>query len=437
MLVSILLLVLFSGGASAQIVVQTGRPAERQAGFRFEGAHVEVGLVNPKSGKNAVMAGASVSLGTLLTPWLDWTASIHQWTADIDRSAFDSRVGGQFSDTSIRSELVYNFFSIKGFRPSVLCGLAGHFIGADIPDDRSLEDALSGFNLGADIGLGLATTRPGLGFRFTARRDIVEDAGNWSYLAGIGWWPRTRARAPVKVAAAVPATPGTLLLPGQAVTPTPAPVAQAASDPQITELRAGMATLMRQNESMRAQMDSLRQVIAEKAVTAPASPLPPPAVPVAPEPEPKPSDRQQLKSALERLAALASQPGALRETADGFMFSLDRALLFKTGSSDLQVAAQEQLRRLAAVLLRFPQVSVVVEGHTDSAGNPDSNRRLSERRADAVLQELVRLGVNPTQIQAMGYGSSQPIGDNNTMQGRALNRRVEIRITPPADDAED
>ncbi len=72
-----------------------------------------------------------------------------------------------------------------------------------------------------------------------------------------------------------------------------------------------------------------------------------------------------------------------------------------------------------------------VEGHTDNSGSDEVNENLSHRRAEAVRAALIQRGVGPSRIIAAGYGSARPIGDNDTEEGRALNRRIEIRIVRP------
>lgn len=76
----------------------------------------------------------------------------------------------------------------------------------------------------------------------------------------------------------------------------------------------------------------------------------------------------------------------------------------------------------------YPAMVIELRGHTDSTGSAEYNLRLSERRANAVRTELIRRGIQPERIQAIGFGSSQPIADNRTPEGRALNRRTEFVI---------
>jgi OOP family OmpA-OmpF porin len=101
---------------------------------------------------------------------------------------------------------------------------------------------------------------------------------------------------------------------------------------------------------------------------------------------------------------------------------------FQTGS-DLLAPGAEQLVELAAQTLNnHPEIYVEVAGHTDSQGSDVNNIGLSDRRAKTVLDYLVSFGVDPARLTYKGYGESQPIADNSTAEGRALNRRVELRV---------
>ncbi|MFM8787599.1 MAG: OmpA family protein, partial [Bacteroidota bacterium] len=71
-----------------------------------------------------------------------------------------------------------------------------------------------------------------------------------------------------------------------------------------------------------------------------------------------------------------------------------------------------------------------IQGHTDNTGNLEKNRMLSQQRADAVLRSLLGQGCAAGQLSAVGYGSSRPIASNNSAEGRALNRRTQIKILP-------
>ncbi|MGL4829541.1 MAG: OmpA family protein [Vibrio sp.] len=117
--------------------------------------------------------------------------------------------------------------------------------------------------------------------------------------------------------------------------------------------------------------------------------------------------------------------------------SLPRTLIFPSqyadgfwgvNSTQISPDLNKGLSELASVLIRYPQARVHIVGHTDSKGLAKHNQILSEKRAQAVENKLIELGVSPTQIRTKGEGESNPIADNATAEGRAQNRRVEVTI---------
>jgi len=128
-------------------------------------------------------------------------------------------------------------------------------------------------------------------------------------------------------------------------------------------------------------------------------------------------------------AELALQrSGAIKDTERGKVITLQGNVLFKSGRADLLPGAKESLNEVATVLAQVPDRDITIEGYTDSRGNEDANQRLSERRAEAVRSFLVSRGVQPNQVRVEGMGESAPIADNRTLEGRAMNRRVEIIV---------
>ncbi|HVI93592.1 MAG TPA: thrombospondin type 3 repeat-containing protein [Anaeromyxobacter sp.] len=87
------------------------------------------------------------------------------------------------------------------------------------------------------------------------------------------------------------------------------------------------------------------------------------------------------------------------------------------------------LNQVVSVLNDFSKMKVSIEGHTDTIGGEAHNMRLSQRRAEAVLDYLVSKGISPDRLEAVGYGPTKPIASNKTASGRAKNRRTEFRIT--------
>jgi OOP family OmpA-OmpF porin len=103
---------------------------------------------------------------------------------------------------------------------------------------------------------------------------------------------------------------------------------------------------------------------------------------------------------------------------------------FDTARADIKPEFAQEIRRVADFMRRYPTTRVVIEGHTDNVGKPDYNQGLSERRAGAVAQSLVRdHGIAADRVRSVGYGQGRPIADNGTARGRATNRRVTAEIS--------
>jgi outer membrane protein OmpA-like peptidoglycan-associated protein len=105
---------------------------------------------------------------------------------------------------------------------------------------------------------------------------------------------------------------------------------------------------------------------------------------------------------------------------------------FDVGKADISPQARSTITEIALTLKSFNRTLVDVLGHTDSTGSDASNKALSQRRAQAIATHLSSRGVARARVATRGYGSAYPIGDNATETGRALNRRVEIKVVPIA-----
>lgn len=108
------------------------------------------------------------------------------------------------------------------------------------------------------------------------------------------------------------------------------------------------------------------------------------------------------------------------------------SITFDVNRAEVKPQFRSVLDQIAASIRQYPGTVVRVEGHTDSTGSAAYNQTLSENRAKSVASYLIGRGVEANRIQAMGYGYSRPIADNNTAAGRAMNRRVEVLIIPQA-----
>ena len=105
---------------------------------------------------------------------------------------------------------------------------------------------------------------------------------------------------------------------------------------------------------------------------------------------------------------------------------------FEFGSAELTPALRSLLDTGAGILLRNPTILMTIEGHTDSVGSDTFNLALSNARAQAGVDYLVALGVQPERLFAVGFGESRPIADNDTVEGRTQNRRLEFVLGPPS-----
>jgi len=119
----------------------------------------------------------------------------------------------------------------------------------------------------------------------------------------------------------------------------------------------------------------------------------------------------------------------VKEEARGMVITLSGQVLFVTGKSELLPAARDQLDQVAAALKDQGDLKpIVVEGYTDSVGSDATNQKLSKDRAESVRAYLVSKGVPSEKITSVGKGEANPVASNDTPDGRANNRRVEIVV---------
>jgi outer membrane protein OmpA-like peptidoglycan-associated protein len=153
------------------------------------------------------------------------------------------------------------------------------------------------------------------------------------------------------------------------------------------------------------------------------------------------TDRARDEADAAHLAAMKSQQEAaeLQRQIEAMQAKVtDRGLvltlgdvLFMTAKSDLRPGASGNLDRLVSFLNKYPERTVIIEGHTDSVGSDDYNQALSQRRADSVRSYLIGHGVGSERLAASGKGKSEPIESNDTAAGRQQNRRVAVIIANP------
>ncbi len=145
------------------------------------------------------------------------------------------------------------------------------------------------------------------------------------------------------------------------------------------------------------------------------------------------SRRQDAERRAAQAAADLVRVATVKEEPRGLVITLSGSVLFTSGKATLLPSAQAKLSEVANELTKQdPDSKIVVEGHTDSQGSDAFNRDLSQRRAENVREYLVSHGIAADRVTAKGFGPDRPVGDNNSPEGRANNRRVEIVIQPPS-----
>jgi outer membrane protein OmpA-like peptidoglycan-associated protein len=135
---------------------------------------------------------------------------------------------------------------------------------------------------------------------------------------------------------------------------------------------------------------------------------------------------KKLAAAMDSLNQIAK----VKEEARGTVITLSGAVLFATGKSELLPIAKQKIDEVAKALKDQGWKGLLVEGHTDSQGSAAKNQELSQARAESVRSQLISNGLPSDKIRAQGLGPGRPVADNNTAEGRANNRRVEIIVEP-------
>ncbi|NVO85795.1 OmpA family protein [Hymenobacter terrestris] len=146
------------------------------------------------------------------------------------------------------------------------------------------------------------------------------------------------------------------------------------------------------------------------------------------------SNGQQLRgvgsqSTENQLHQFLSNPRQQIDTVDrtrGWI-SFDR-VFFTTGQATLTPESRHQLKNIALLLQSYPQARLKIGGYTDSVGTYQMNRQLSEARARTAWTTLVEMGISPSRLEARGYGPNYPMASNRTPAGRAMNRRLSLRV---------
>ncbi|MEA1916038.1 MAG: OmpA family protein [Campylobacterota bacterium] len=113
---------------------------------------------------------------------------------------------------------------------------------------------------------------------------------------------------------------------------------------------------------------------------------------------------------------------------DGCEYSVDLKINFEVASSQIKQESSPDVEKFAEYMIQYPNYSVEIIGHTSSTGELEDNMILSNNRAEAVRDVLVNSGIESSRMKTSGVGPNSPIGDNDTEEGRAENRRIEVEV---------
>ena len=143
--------------------------------------------------------------------------------------------------------------------------------------------------------------------------------------------------------------------------------------------------------------------------------------------------KRELTAQRAQIAQTAFDPGdaVVYQNMDGNIIIHLYGVKFSSGQATLGKDQKSILKKAAEAIEVFPDVKVVVEGHTDAEGSESSNQELSEKRAAAVGKMLEGELKSKVAIETVGKGESTPIASNDTARGRALNRRIDLVLTLP------
>jgi OOP family OmpA-OmpF porin len=132
------------------------------------------------------------------------------------------------------------------------------------------------------------------------------------------------------------------------------------------------------------------------------------------------------------VAGIASEGGCPEIISNEAKMGMDtfaEAILFNLESASFQRGVEKDLDGMLAIINEFPEAEFAIRGYTDTSGSVSGNLKLSNARANAVLDYLVENGIDTARLTATGFGQESPIASNKTRAGRVQNRRVEVKVT--------
>ena len=121
-------------------------------------------------------------------------------------------------------------------------------------------------------------------------------------------------------------------------------------------------------------------------------------------------------------------PETPSEDVQATLASYAKTINFDYGKTSIKEEANMTLQAIVEILVQYPNANFVVEGHTDSVGSTAFNQKLSEQRAAVIVDFLTSNGVDASRLSSVGFGETSPVSSNDTKEGMAQNRRVEVKL---------
>ncbi len=410
----------------------------------FGGIEFRAGLVAPEDADAGFSAAIEADVGYVGSPRFRGLLGFDYFRAGIDRRIEDTRVGGHYSARGALAGVRMDVLTDGRAVPFLVGSIHAFSIDASSPS-AVVEDLLGGFTVGAGLGAGLAYAlsddhrAAGL---LQVRRVFANNIGHWNVQIGFRYLPRgtgTWIAVPRRPAALRQATElerqlaeeqqrrieAERRLAEQTVPAEADTAAAAARQREEAERIAEEARLA--EERRRLETEEERDRLAEERVTAAEREAAEARARAEAAERRVAETEQRMYDALLDLDRMISNVTEIRETERGLVVVLGQGM-FASGQSALSPRAREEVGRVAAVLAQFPEHRIIVEGHTDAVGQELANQRLSELRAESVRAAIIAEGISPQRVESLGFGAGRPIASNDTAQGRAMNRRVEIVV---------
>ncbi|NNF14045.1 MAG: OmpA family protein [Gemmatimonadetes bacterium] len=444
------------GGAGTQVIPLVAGPGEELVTELrdpfFQGAELRVGGSSVRETGPGISVAIEALFGDEVLGPLQPFAGLHVSEVGVDGSLAGTAYGGSVSSYGVNTGVRFELPEVRSVEPTLSLGLTGLTGGTrgDSPTEADVVESLyGGFVMGPKIALTGAWRRTP-----NARLQIVGAVGRlwagprggWTIQAGVRWSRPPQEETFIRrVASSALFAPASSRSEPDTQAPT---TGAAAADPERDALFARLDTLeesLRLEREARQRLEASTDSAAAAQAAAEASARTEQARLLAEaradslatlsdslaELGRRQAEARAAEEALERglreLLGVVPSVQSVRRT-DGRLVVVLGGSLFPTGATSLGPDTRPAVERVAQIVAGGPVESVVVSGHTDATGAPETNLQISRLRAEAVREVLIEEGVPVTLTEVVAAGELEPIASNDTPEGRRQNRRVEILI---------